>query len=407
MTGPVTNGEKAPLKAPLVKIGLYSLTVNLALTAAKLALAFITGSLALRADAVHSAVDVFASLALVLGLMIAGRRSRNFPYGLYKIENLVSALMALLLFFTAYEIVSAAARGGTAAGLFSGWVLAPVAVLALIPLFFGRYELSQGRRYNSPGLMADGSQFRADVLGSTVVFAGLLGQLLGVALDRVAAGIVALFIVYAAGGLLASSLRVLLDASVRYAVLERVRALLQAEPLVGTVISLAGRNSGRYIFIEAAITVRTSDLKKAHLLSEKIELAVKNAIPNIDRVLIHYEPEARTRLRYAVALSDREGRISADFGKSLYFAFIDIDVPSRLIVRREIIANPYLEVEKGRGLKVAELLLAQKADVLVSRESLTGKGPGYALDNAGVEMQQTGAGSLSEVLGQFTAETGA
>ena len=189
-------------------------------------------------------------------------------------------------------------------------------------------------------------------MGSSIVFIGLLGQLLGFPLDRIAAGIVALFIVYAAWGLLVSSMRVLLDASVSYEILEKVRSLIQAEPAVRAVQNLVGRNSGRYIFVEATITVRTTDLKKAHLVSEKIEQAIKSAVPNIDRVLIHCEPETKTQLRYAVTLSNREGQISEDFGKSPYFALVDIDKQTKNVVRQEIVTNPYREVEKGRGIKV-------------------------------------------------------
>jgi cation diffusion facilitator family transporter len=395
--------EKTPSGTPMVRIGLYSLAVNLVLVAAKLSLSFITGSLALRADAVHSLVDVFASIALILGLVISRRKSRNFPYGLYKVENLVSAIISLLLFFTAYEIVAEAIHSRTAATSYGSWVLVIVAILILVPFFFARYELNAGRKYNSPSLIADGSQFRADVLGSSVVFIGVLGQLLGFPLDRIAAGIIALFVVYAAWGLLVSSMRVLLDASVSYEMLEKIRSLIQATPLVSTVQNLVGRNSGRYVFIEAAVTMRTEDLKKAHLVSQEIERSVKSAVPNVDRLLIHYEPETRTQQRYVVTLSNREGQISEDFGKSTYFALVDIDSKQRTVVRQEIIANPYREVEKGRGIKVAEFLLTYKPDVVVARETLVGKGPGYALDDAGTETRQTEAKSLDELLSQLVA----
>jgi len=393
--------DKTLVRIPIVRIGIYSLAVNLILVAAKLSLSFITGTLALRADAIHSLVDVFASVALILGLVISGRKSKNFPYGLYKLENLVSAIISLLLFFTAYEILTEAIRGSTTARSYGFWVLVVMAILILIPLFFGRYELKAGRKYNSPSLIADGSQFRADVLGSSVVFLGLLGQLLGFPLDRIAAGIVALFIGYAAWGLLVSSMRVLLDASVSYEILDKVRSLIQAEPSVSAVQNLVGRNSGRFIFMEATITVRTSDLKKAHLMSQKIEQTIKNAVPNLDRVLIHYEPEAKPQQRYVITLSNREGQISEDFGKSTYFALVDIDSTQKMIVRQEIVANPHREVEKGRGIKVAEFLLAYKPDVLIARESLTHKGPGYAFNDAGTVIRQTEAKSLDELLGQI------
>ena len=400
--GEVNGGAESGAGAPIVRVGVYSLVVNVVLVAGKLALSLATGSLALRADAIHSLVDVFASIALILGLIISGRKSRDFPYGLYKVENLVSTLISLLLFLAAYELLREAIGGRTSTTTYGAWVPGVVAIFVLIPLLFGRYELKIGRRYRSPGLIADGSQFRADVFGSSVVFIGVLGRMLGLPLDRVAAGVVVLLIGYAAWNLLVSSMRVLLDASASPELLGRARALIMAEPMVGEIRSLVGRNSGRYVFIETVITVRTGDLSKAHALSERIERAVKGGVPNVDRVLVHCEPEAKTQLRYAVPLADRAGRLNEDFGKSPYFALIDIDRASGAEVKHQVIANPYRELEKGRGIKVAELLKVYKPDVVIAREGLVGKGPGFALSDWGVEVRQTEARSLDELLHELT-----
>jgi divalent metal cation (Fe/Co/Zn/Cd) transporter len=79
-------------------VAAYSLLVNMILVAIKLFLSIASGSLALRADAVHSLVDVFDSAALMLGLYISERKSKSFPYGLYKVENLISVVISLTLF---------------------------------------------------------------------------------------------------------------------------------------------------------------------------------------------------------------------------------------------------------------------------------------------------------------------
>ena len=55
---------------PVSRVALLSLLVNLCLVGIKLLLSEISGSLALRADAVHSVVDVFGSTALILGIFI-------------------------------------------------------------------------------------------------------------------------------------------------------------------------------------------------------------------------------------------------------------------------------------------------------------------------------------------------
>lgn len=385
----------------LLRVGIYSLLVNLALVGAKLTLSIIAGSLALRADAIHSLVDVFGSIALILGLFISGRKSKSFPYGLYKVENLVSVIISVLLFLTAYEIVREAITGEMVAVPYGGWVLGVVGALILVPFLFGRYEVSVGKKVNSPSLIADGSQFKADVLSSSVVFFALIGQRFGLPLDRIAAAVIALFIVRAGWGLLANSMRVLLDASIDQGTLEQVRLVIMAEPAVSGVQDVTGRNSGRYFFVEAVVTLRISDLERAHSVSERIEDRIRKTVPNVDRVLIHYEPQSKTQLRYAVALTSTQGKISQHFGESHYFALVDVDFKEKKVQRQEIVANPHLDLTKGKGIKVAEFLLSYKPDVIVARENLSGKGPGYAFAEAGVETIQTEAKSLDEFLDQL------
>ena len=68
-------------------------------------LAFLSGSVALVADAIHSATDVISSITVLAGIKISKRKSKNFPYGLYKVENFVSLLTSLFIFLAGYEIV--------------------------------------------------------------------------------------------------------------------------------------------------------------------------------------------------------------------------------------------------------------------------------------------------------------
>jgi len=390
-------------ESPIIRVGFYSLTVNLLLVGAKMSLSLITGSLALRADAIHSIVDVFGSLALILGLLISGRKSKSFPYGLYKVENFVAVIIALLLFLTAYEIVHEAISGGATIALKGYWAIGVVAALILVPFVFSRYEMGRGKKFNSPSLIADGSQFRADVFASSIVLFALLGQHFGVPLDRIGAGIIALFIVVAAWGQLVNSMRVLLDASIDRSKLQGIRSVIEAEPAVSTIVDLTGRNSGRYIFVEATVQVRTTDLQKAHLISERLENKIKGAVCCVDRVLVHYEPVSKAEVRYAIALADTQGDISERFGESTHFALVDIDLKQKRVQRQEIIANPDLDLEKGKGIKVAEFLLGYKPDFVISGDNLSGKGPGYALADAGTQIVQTKTKSLKELVEQLIA----
>jgi len=382
----------------VLRVALYSLLFNLALVAAKLTLSALSGSLALRADAIHSTVDVMASLALILGVKISERKSESFPLGLYKVENLASIAISFLLFLTAYEIVLEAVRGEAMPINYQGWVLYAVAAIIPLPYLFGSFQIKVGERTGSPSLIADGVQHKADVLTSSLVFLALIAQTVSFPLDRIAAVIIALAIIKEGWGILVAGMRVLLDASVDVPTLERIRALILEAPEVVSIRELVARNSGRYLFVQANLTLRVADLKRAHLASERIESRIRKEIPQVDRVQIHYEPIVESRRRYAAPLADMGGRLSRHFGESSYFALVEMDFEEMKLVRQEIIANPHKDLSKGKGLKVAQFLLGFKPDVVFSIEGLEGKGPGYAFAEAGVETVQTDAETLEELM---------
>jgi predicted Fe-Mo cluster-binding NifX family protein len=236
------------------------------------------------------------------------------------------------------------------------------------------------------------------------VFLSLLGQRFDLQLDRFAAFVIAFFIIKAAWFILLGGMRVLLDASVNAETLEKIRSLIRNEPSVSVVKEVIARNSGRYLFVEATVTMRFTDLEQAHLASQHIEETIRIEVPNVDRVLIHYEPPSKNQLRYAVPLASLGGEVSQHFGESAYFALIDIDLKQMRLQRQEIVVNPYGDLSKGRGLKVAEFLLSYKPDVILTKESLAEKGPGYAFASAGVETVQIEAISLEDLVEKLLSE---
>ncbi len=384
----------------LIRVAACSLLLNAVLVTIKLILSFVTGSLGLKADAVHSFIDIIGSGALIIGFVISRRKSRSFPYGMYKAENVVSIIISFLLFGTAYEIVYQAILAPSEVHAFSGWILVLAAALIPVPFLFGRYEVSMGKRYNSPSLVADGKMFTSDVLASTVVFFGLLGQYMQVPVDQVAAIIVAALIVRAGWDILVDGMRVLLDASIDTRTLESIRAAINNDPAVAEVIDVTGRNSGRYVFVEADITLRTSNLERAHQIGKRIERLIAQAVANVDHIVIHYEPQHTKKIRYAVPLANHEGLISDHFGEAPYFALLDIDILKKNVERTEIIANPHQHVTKGKGLTVANFLVTFKPDIVASRENLAGKGPGYVFADGGIETEETDAHDLGTFIQQ-------
>jgi predicted Fe-Mo cluster-binding NifX family protein len=277
-------------------------------------------------------------------------------------------------------------------------MLGGVVVAAVIPLAFSHFELRAGKAANSPALIADAREYRAHVFTTGIVFAALLAQWFNFPLDRAAALVIVVAIGKTGWDLLSDGMRVLLDASLDPDTILQIRDIITAEPTVAELKWVTGRNAGRFRFVEAEVTLRVRELERAETTTKRIEAQIREAVPYVDRVLIHAEPMERTHLRYAVPLNDPGGTLSEHLGEAPYFGLAIVRLADGAIEQQQVIANPHTGVEKAKGIRVAEWLVAQKVDVVLLKQSLRGKGPTYVFGDAGVEMQETTATTLEEAL---------
>jgi len=378
--------------------GWASIGVNILLSLLNLGISIASGSLAVAAEMTHNLVDLIASASILIGLKISQRKSKAFPYGLYKVENVVAVGVSGMIFFTAYEIVREALLASPRTAIVNPWMLAGVILSTVIPMTFSYFEIRAGRAANSPSLIADAQEYRAHIFSSGAVFVALLGQSFGLHLDRWAAIFVAFFIAKTGWELLQDGMRVLLDASLDAPTMNQVRQIIQSDPATIRVKTLIGRNSGRYRFIETEVELRVNELQKAHAVSRRLEQAIREKVPHVERVLIHYEPFTPSVILYAVPLSTADGKLSEHFGQAPFFAFATLRLADKVVEILEIIPNPYTEELKAKGIRVTEWLVSKKVDRVFVKESLKGKGPEYALANAGIEIIDCDADTLDAAL---------
>ncbi len=397
------------------KVVLYAFLLNIGLAALKGILAIVSGSLAVTAGAIDSLTDAFASVAVFAGVKLSTKQFKNFPLGLYKIENIISVIVALFILFVGYEIARQIFLDvGAPPPEISLWVVGLLAFATLVTFMFGQYALHLGRKTESPTLIAEGHHRQADVLSTMVVFLsvllnyfGLNFTIFGLGIDHMAAGIVLVFIAVAAWRLLSDGMRVLLDASVDTKTLDTVREIISEEPAVINIKSLVGRNSGRFRFIQASITLRTGDLKKAHDISSRIEGEIHDRVPHVGRIMIHYEPETSGYRRIAVPMADTDNTISAHFGEAPYFVIFTLDTPRRQILEKRFEKNPYLSQTHGKGIQVAEWLVTHHhIDECIVNSDIKHKGPSYVFANAGVNSKVVETDNLNTVVQTFFQSAG-
>jgi len=396
---------KMPSYPPSGQVAFYSMLLNIGLTVAKGALSLLTGSTALLAETIHSLTDLVASLATFIGIRISRLKNREFPYGLYKSENLAALISSGLIFLAGYEILREGLSGKPALTLHR----LPLAIggllfILLVIYLFSSYEARRGEELNSPALKADAYHLRTDLSSTLVVLSGLLGAWLGYpGLDRLATVIVVFFIARAGWEILLDAMRTLLDASVDHQTLDLLRGIVQKDPRVRQIKTISARNSGSVIFVTMDVALRVRELNEAHRATEEIEKALRQAVPRIEQVLIHYEPAQPEYLTIAVPLADRDGRISEHYGEAPFVALVKLRSRDLVLSEQTLLINPFQAEEKGKGIKLTHFLLERGVDLVFSRETLAGKGPAYLFEAAGVDFRATRQDHLDELLRELAA----
>ncbi len=359
------------------KVAFYSVVINLSLALVKISAGWLSNSRSLLADGIHSLADFAAALSVFVGITIASMKVRGFPYGLYKVENFVSLVSAGAIFLAGYEILKETLLGGGVGHVERLPVAVGAALMTvLVTYLFSRFEHRKGRELNSPSLIADAEHVRTDMFSSLVVLVGVLGNYWGFPfIEKISVLIISAFIFHAGYEITLEAVKVLLDASIDVATLEKVRSILESHPLIGRVNSVTGRSSGSFKFIEADVTVKTNDLEKAHRAVHEVEALVKREIPFIEKLVIHFEPQEKESTNFAVPVCGE--RVCGKFAECPEVVILTLKEGK--IEKFERMNNPVRDLKYGKCVELVEFLAEKGVDCLAVNALPPGKGVMYAL----------------------------
>ncbi|WP_457560946.1 cation diffusion facilitator family transporter [Caminibacter sp.] len=273
------------------QIAIFSIIVNSFLSIIKIIGGLLAGSAALVADGIHSIADLAASFSVLVGIVVSNKKSKEFPVGLYKAENLVALFSAFAIFFAGYEIARDVFFGKPIDMKNFPLAVITVVISILITFFYSRWEKKKAEELNSPSLKADAEHVKTDFFVLLVVLVGIIGHHFGyIIIEKIAVLIVVAFIFHAGWEILVEAVKVLLDVSVDKETIAEVEEILKKEPMIAKINEVRGRNAGSVKFIHISIQVKTDSLREAHKYAHELEKKIKEQIPEIERVNIHYEP---------------------------------------------------------------------------------------------------------------------
>ncbi|MDP9228786.1 MAG: cation diffusion facilitator family transporter [Actinomycetota bacterium] len=277
-----------------------SIASNTLLIGLKLAAAAITGSIAILTEALHSSIDLIASVVAFVSVRKADEPADvEHPFGHEKVESVAAAIEGMLILVGAGVIIFEATRrlaSGHAEVESLGVGIAVIAFSALVNAGVATFLSRQARRHDSPALAGDAAHLGTDALTSVGVLGGLaLVELTGaVAIDSAVAIAVAVVIVFAGVNILRRSAGVLVDESPPPDEMDRIEAAIaRARPgeMVG-YHKLRARIAGKHRYIEMHVQFRSgTTLERAHALAHALRDEIESELKNAE-VLIHTEPEA-------------------------------------------------------------------------------------------------------------------
>jgi cation diffusion facilitator family transporter len=292
----VSEDKRKLASQQIRRITHWSVGINVGLFAVKLLVGWLSGSMALIADGVHSLSDMLTDLVVYVGHHLGSKApDKEHPYGHGRIETFSAGVIALILlgvgggmvYYAALEI----AKGRQVLPHVGVMVVSVISVMAKEGLF--RATRRVAKRFRSSALHANAWHHRSDALSSVAVLGGALALQFGVTMgDHVAAMVVGVMIILVAVQIITQCVNEFAETAVDHDTIDLIKKLIEANKAVRQWHKLRTRSVGREIFVDLHILVDPQlNIQQAHEISAQLEESLKQGLSCLVNITVHIEPD--------------------------------------------------------------------------------------------------------------------
>jgi cation diffusion facilitator family transporter len=277
-------------------VAILSIAAISVLIIIKLVASFITGSISIRADAIHSFIDLSGAIIGLIGIRVAIKPpDEKHAFGHGKAESIAGVFIASIIFVAAgticYQAIQRLVSGGAVEMITFGIYI--IAASIIINAVISWYALKVARKSDSMALEATARDMFADVLSSIAVLIGLiLVRFTGrVVLDSIVALLITAVIAFTAFKTMKKSIGGLMDTKLSD---DEENAIISSVTKYGCMVvgyhKLRTRKAGSESHVDLHLTMAKSlTLAEAHVVCNQIEDELQSTLPNAN-VMIHCEP---------------------------------------------------------------------------------------------------------------------
>jgi cation diffusion facilitator family transporter len=271
---------------------LMCMCANIFLVAFKGTIGYITGSLAVMADAVHSGADVMDAVVAMIATRIGSKPpDENHPYGHGKTEFMGGVFIGIVLFtgasFIAVNAIAHLLRHTPLPRPHFIAVAAAVISIAVNEMLY-RNASCAARHVNSAAIEAEALDNRADCFSSIPVLIGVIGAQFGfTALDPLAALVVGILVGKVGFGLLSKNIHGLMDSPLHSEDIKRIKKLVIAIPDVEGIGYVRTRGMGRHYSADMQIMLNSGmTIGKSNAITSEVKNVLRDKINHLEDITV-------------------------------------------------------------------------------------------------------------------------
>lgn len=255
----------------------------------------LSDSLTIFSETMNSLADVVSSVVVVMCVYWALKHpDEDHPFGHRRAEPLAGLIVAIFAGILGFEVCKAAALdlvNGVRPERIGPWPMVALGLAAVSKLALTVYFRRAAAATNSPALRATAIDCRNDVL---VAVQGLLAVVLAAwqlpQLDRIAALIVGVYILYSAHRIGMENIDFLMGRAPDETLLKRIRAAADDAGAVQAVVDVRAHYVGTAVHVElTALVDGALPTEVSHDVAEQVREQVE-ALADVDRAFVHIEP---------------------------------------------------------------------------------------------------------------------
>ena len=291
-------GKDTDYKSHCIRVaGVAALLGNAMLAALKLLFAYLSGSLAVLGDGIDSSTDVLiAIVTLVISGIIAQPGDKEHPWGHVRAETTATLVLSFIIFYAGVQVAVKALQSivrGAVSAQVSPLAVTGAAISIAGKALLAAVEFRYARLADSEMVRANAQNMKSDIVLSAGVLLGLAASQFFrcPVLDPLIAVLVGCWVIKNAVQIFWQTNLELMDGNTDNSLYRRLFAAASSVPGVTNPHRARIRRMASLLDVDLDIEVDPDmTVYDAHELSEQVEEAVRNELPDIYDIVVHIEP---------------------------------------------------------------------------------------------------------------------